>query len=310
MKKWQEYERLITSFYKEVLHADIKHNDKIMGSVNQRQIDVSIRHKIAGHEILMIVQAKCQKKPVTMGQISEFESVIRDVKASKGIMFCNAGFTKSVKDYAKNKGIELCTVYDTESRDWKRDIAVPILRINYIPNIKINYGCFFKVGDSIKDASKLVFSCDKGKTKIDPVGIFVRLWNDNSLPGKEVERQYVLPLEDLDFFLLVKDKKGKIQWRPVRNFRLTYNIEQKVYLKYFQSSEFKGIKNELSGNVKVANLKINLPSCYLDGGWEPINNPRELAIHIDFNFEIVEYPVLSREALRYSDISLYKRNPT
>jgi len=98
MAKWREFENLVARIYQELLpESEVNLDDKILGhdSKTIRQIDVSIRHRLAGHKLLIIVQAKDYKKPADLPDVGEFATVIRDVRASKGIMVCNAGFTES-----------------------------------------------------------------------------------------------------------------------------------------------------------------------------------------------------------------------
>src|SRR4051812_963460 len=103
-KKWREYEKMITRIYQELEPlAVVTHNDKIIGkdSKIERQIDVSIRTKVAGHEILIIVQAKDYKSPPDVNVVGELATVIKDVGASKGILISNAGFTEGAINLAK-----------------------------------------------------------------------------------------------------------------------------------------------------------------------------------------------------------------
>ena len=43
------------------------------------------------------------KKSADIKILGEFDSVIRDIRASGGILICNTGFTKTAKEYAKNR---------------------------------------------------------------------------------------------------------------------------------------------------------------------------------------------------------------
>lgn len=63
---WKDYETLIHKIYTELEpNAHVKKNDFIYGKNTniKRQIDISVKTKIAGHNILIIVQAKKLKKP-------------------------------------------------------------------------------------------------------------------------------------------------------------------------------------------------------------------------------------------------------
>ena len=155
----------------------VKHNDRILGrqSGQYRQIDVSIRSKIEGYNVLIIIQAKNYKRKIDINTIGEFSAVIKDVGATKGIIVCNAGFSKSALIYARNLGIELGSLHDTENRKWSLDIKIPLLWTDLHPilNIKLE-GLFLEKGDSLfKYPKDWVLSNDGGKTRLLPINTFV-----------------------------------------------------------------------------------------------------------------------------------------
>ena len=103
---------MVYKIYKELeSHADLRWNDYIMGqdSKIERQIDISIRSKIANHNLLIIIQAKDQKRSADVNMVHVFEGVIKDVGAQKGILICNTGFTKArSQDFLNNKCQPFC----------------------------------------------------------------------------------------------------------------------------------------------------------------------------------------------------------
>src|SRR6266487_3446785 len=104
-RKWQDYEKMVARIYQELEPlATVTHDDKIIGKESkiERQIDVSIRAKVAGHEILIIVQAKDYKKRPDINVVGEFALVIKDVGASKGILVSNVGFTEGARNLARS----------------------------------------------------------------------------------------------------------------------------------------------------------------------------------------------------------------
>jgi hypothetical protein len=86
--------------------------DHLQAVPRQQQIDVSIRTSVAGHEILIIVQAKDLVRPADVNVVGEFQAVIRDVPAAKGVLTCSSGFTLPAVEYGRNLNITLCTAYD------------------------------------------------------------------------------------------------------------------------------------------------------------------------------------------------------
>ncbi|WP_433466458.1 restriction endonuclease [Spirillospora sp. CA-128828] len=59
-----------------------------------RQIDVRATGKLAGSEILIVVECKRRKTPVGIGVIDEFIGKLLDVRADLGILFSFTGFTE------------------------------------------------------------------------------------------------------------------------------------------------------------------------------------------------------------------------
>lgn len=130
---WLGFEHLAEKIFAE-LHpqATVMHNDKILGQISGilRQIDVSIRAKVEGQEILVIINTKYWSKPADITTIGKFASVVEDVQATKGIFICRSGFAEIIKQYALRKGIELLNIYDAQSKKWNLEIKLPIIGWN------------------------------------------------------------------------------------------------------------------------------------------------------------------------------------
>ncbi len=129
---WLDYQKLVAAIYADLEpHATVTHDDKILGCESgiERQIDVSIRTSIAGHDILVIVQAKELGRPADLNVVGEFQSVIRDVQAAKGVLICSGGYTGTALEYARKLNIDLCTAHDAQHRRWAIDLKIPLLWI-------------------------------------------------------------------------------------------------------------------------------------------------------------------------------------
>jgi hypothetical protein len=77
-----------------------------------RQIDVSLRRSTTDGEQLAIVQCRDYKALLDVNAVGEFDSVIRDVGAAKGIMVSVHGFTETAKTYARALNIDLLRLPD------------------------------------------------------------------------------------------------------------------------------------------------------------------------------------------------------
>jgi hypothetical protein len=129
--KWKRFEKLIHQLHTQFAPegAAVIQDDKIVGceSKTERQLDVTIRHTVAQYKILIVIECKDESRPIDVGAMGEFASLLRDVKANKGVMISTSGYTKSALDMARAQGIDTRTYLDTESMDWKSEVTIPVL---------------------------------------------------------------------------------------------------------------------------------------------------------------------------------------
>jgi hypothetical protein len=291
------FEDLIFRIYKELEPlAMIMKNDKIRGieSGIEREIDISVRKKIADHEILMIIQAKDHKKRADVKIIGEFDSVIRDVRASRGILICNAGFTKTAKEYAKNRGIDLYTAHDASVKDWQGEIKIPVIRthltLTYSFTTKINItkeykekkkGRPEKLTVKVSNTEGVVMKRKDG-TETTFLREFSQLWDErkiNKTPGKHVTqfKSYIDILADID----------NLEREPTE---LEYTVTARHYYKLFAPTDYRGIKNYLTEKFKPTFIIVEgaIPFSE-DKSWQYIDDPSKLSIDaVHFEVDIVD----------------------
>ncbi|WP_146087515.1 restriction endonuclease [Thermomonospora echinospora] len=95
--RWLRYEKEVYQLVKDGdPAAKVEHNQRVHGQLSgkMRQIDVRATGKLAGSEILIIVECKRRKAPVGIGVIDEFIGKLLDVRADQGILFSFTGFTE------------------------------------------------------------------------------------------------------------------------------------------------------------------------------------------------------------------------
>jgi hypothetical protein len=129
--KWKRFEKLIHGIHSQLAPqgAVVKLDDKIIGceSKVERQLDVTIRVSVAEYKILIVLECKDESRPVDVGTMGEFASLLRDVKANKGVMISSSGYTSAALAMARVQGIDARTYLDTESVDWKSEVTIPVL---------------------------------------------------------------------------------------------------------------------------------------------------------------------------------------
>lgn len=252
------YEELIYKIYQELApYADVRLNDKILGvsSKIEREIDISLRFKFGGvHEILIIIQAKDHKKPADIKILGEFDSVISDVGASKGILICSSGFSKTAKTYAENKKIEICSAYDAMNLDWKSEIEIPAIKIKIIAASRIRNNIYISEGapgqtmyfyfETINDEGK--------KTTVDED--LIHKIAEGKLESKPGVYSYLLPKP----LRVTFSKFGKEEVEIVNyETEISYKITHRHYFKFLKPDDYRGIKNYMTKEFTPSHIQIH-----------------------------------------------------
>jgi hypothetical protein len=129
--KWKRFEKLIHSIHTQFAPegAVVTLDDAIVGyhSKASRQIDISIRVRVAQYPVLIVVECKDHARPIDVGELGAFANLRDDVRANKGVMISTSGFTPAAVEMARGLGIDTRTYIDTESQDWKTQVSIPVI---------------------------------------------------------------------------------------------------------------------------------------------------------------------------------------
>jgi hypothetical protein len=284
MPRWQDFENLAETIIAELQPlAEVKRNDFIDGHLSgtKRQIDVSIRWSSGTDNYLTIVQAKDTGRPADIKIVDEFLSVIRDVKATGGILICRSGFTGTAHTYARNCGIWLLNLHDAQSTNWSLQLTVPIIWIELTPRVTISNAVYFEAGDSVPtdDPLGLPLTMDDGATRINPISSFEKHWNEpNAQRSLGVTHQIT---SDKPLRAIVRDASGALQLRPVQNFSISYTVEQRAWLGQFQPADCRGLVDYLDQKAfTVSYLPFSEIPAQRDENWQQIEDPAAIAVSI------------------------------
>lgn len=298
-RTWMDYEKLVATIYAKInTNATVTHNDKIPGknSGRLRQIDVSIKQSLpGGHDIIVIISCKNYKRKPSIKLIDEFFGLLQDITASKGILICKAGFGETVKSYAKNRNIDLCTVYDLENRDWEGDLKIPLIYIRNKCELKIN--CSAIIPESLKEIQvpkiqDCIFSVDK-KTFIKLPVYFVELWDNNLLDKKPnfIHKKYI---EGLSWSL-------ENIWYPIEEFIIEYEIKKTGKFKLIPPVEYFKIHHHTK-DEKTEILRFKEYIDINDSSWKEVPNPEKLEIFFPgLYFVITENEKLTVDMLTFEE---------
>lgn len=290
MKEGKEYEdfvyKIFSEFFKDFL---LKQNDRIKGteSGRLREIDISIRGKIDGVDLLYVVQAKDYKNhKADLNVIGSFSSVIKDIGASKGFLVCSSGFAKSNSQYARTLGIELLSVEDIDSSKWKAVIEIPVVYINYTIFYSLSHSSpgnlmmelFQSVENfSITPEDYKSFSIDGGKSFLNINEHIANFLQNGKASLKEKKAiTFDLPVR------LTKFPKFEFTVSS-----LVIDPQKKAFLKYIVPDQYRGIRDHLNKTFIPTTLEITNIPFQLDDTFIPIQeseipiNPAGYSIQVE-----------------------------
>lgn len=129
--KWKRFEKQIHQIHTQLAPegASVTLDDRIVGAESkvERQLDVTIRVDVAQYKVLIVIECKNESRPIDVGTMGEFASLLRDVRANKGVMISSSGYTQAAVEMARAQGIDTRTYLDTENVDWKSEVTIPVL---------------------------------------------------------------------------------------------------------------------------------------------------------------------------------------
>lgn len=289
MKPGQEYEKFVYDKFKTFFQAfDVTLNDKIIGEQSgiKREIDISIKGKSQGLELLYLTQCKDHNKPADIKIIGEFSSVIKDVGGSKGFLICSSGFAKTIHQYAKTLGIELITVEDINSEKWKANVEIPIIYIK--KRLQTKTALQIQSNEALKEKNKSdiqvsnkdfdVISFDGGKTAIKLLDVI----NDKVQHELvDVSKEYELDLNGANLMLFFSGI-----W-VYAAFKISFSMENIHYLKYVRPDEYSHILDHVKKETVPLSVTLKELGTDLDETYIEINGS-DIPIFAGFSFEIEE----------------------
>jgi hypothetical protein len=118
VKDWGGFEKLVAKL-NETGEVTVEHNVTLIGqSGAPRQIDVLIKHKQGLYEHSVIAECKYWNSPVERIHVDALAITVREVHASKGVIFSTKGFQSGAITQAAHDNIELFKVRDLTTEEW------------------------------------------------------------------------------------------------------------------------------------------------------------------------------------------------
>jgi hypothetical protein len=105
---WLIYERCVAAFVSDQygsIDTLVQPNVLLQGAISgaARQVDVLVDHRWhGGSASRIIVDAKNRARPLDVGDVEQFEGMMRDCRAARGIIVCTAGWSEAAARRAQD----------------------------------------------------------------------------------------------------------------------------------------------------------------------------------------------------------------
>ncbi len=93
----------------------------------ERQFDVVIRSRVAGLDLLTVIECRDYNKNLSVTHIDGLHSKQNDVNANKAVLVARKGFSNGAIRKAKRVGMTLCTVQDLERGLEDIGLQIPVV---------------------------------------------------------------------------------------------------------------------------------------------------------------------------------------
>ena len=104
--EWYNFQEDICNYFRS-LGATAETNVSIQGVRTTHDIDILVKTKFLGHDILWIVEAKKWKSKVNKLQVLGLRTIVEDVGADRGFIISENGFQSGAIDSAKKEVVLL-----------------------------------------------------------------------------------------------------------------------------------------------------------------------------------------------------------
>ncbi|WP_313553132.1 restriction endonuclease [Brevundimonas sp.] len=118
VQDWGGFECLIAQLH-DTGSVTVQHNVTLQGrSGASRQIDVLVHHREGLYDHRVVVECKYRKRPVTRAHVDELIATVREVGASRGVIFSTKGFQSGAIAQAAHAGISLFKIREPTDAEW------------------------------------------------------------------------------------------------------------------------------------------------------------------------------------------------
>ncbi len=241
--------------------AEVLHNVRLDGrlSKTKRQIDVLVRESIGQYEIQIIIDCKDYNKPVDVKGVEEFDGLLRDVGAHKGVLVCPKGFTDAAKTRAEGLQIDLYSPVDTDVHKWQARVTIPALcdfrsaAMSFC--VAGSAPVPFKLADDFY-ASLMVFD-KEGNTLGIALNKALQKWNDGDFPTDVGQHRYV-SIFDTRTVYVDNGYEPPLRVRMPIDLTVSLFVTRQLYFGQLPVPRMSGFLDQLSGKVITNAFTVGL----------------------------------------------------
>lgn len=121
-----EFEKFVAKLFKAtVRHVDglkVKLHDKVSTADGEYDFDATVRFRVAGMDLFVIVEAKHHKNAIKRELVQVLYQKVQSVGAHKGVLISTAGFQSGAVGFAEKHGIALVRVTESKLIYYSRDM--------------------------------------------------------------------------------------------------------------------------------------------------------------------------------------------
>jgi len=107
--EWYEFQETICSHFNSI-GARAETNVKVQGTRTTHDIDILVKTKYLGQDLLWVVEAKKWKSKVNKLQVLGLRTIIDDIGSDKGFIISENGFQSGAIEAAENTNVRLITL--------------------------------------------------------------------------------------------------------------------------------------------------------------------------------------------------------
>ena len=105
-ENWREYQEAVAEAFRELgCKADV--DKTVIGARGPHDIDVYVTFEKFGHESHWVIQCKLWAKPVDKSVVQTLHSIVQNIGADRGVIFCEKGFQSGAYTAAQNTNVLL-----------------------------------------------------------------------------------------------------------------------------------------------------------------------------------------------------------